>query len=239
MTEQLQTTKGHGWKLIHGDAFETLGSIWNNPIDFCFTSPSPYNLQSQSIGIGSELIVDDYIHNLIRLFEKVGNTLEFTGSLMVNMVDPYSPNKGSLFFLPEEFARMMLQRGWILNGKLIWQRPYSGNDPIHRRFRFDWEYIYWFSKNKNPYFNSYGAKYGSTSIFKYDRSGLGFPREILKMAIESCCPEQGIVLDPLCSTASTGEEALKLNRRFVGIEIIEEKYRIAEMNLRMAEETNT
>jgi hypothetical protein len=39
---------------------------------------------------------------------------------------------------------------------------------------------------------------------------------------------RGIVLDPFCGTASTGEVALKLGRHFIGIELYEENAQIAE-----------
>jgi hypothetical protein len=45
---------------------------------------------------------------------------------------------------------------------------------------------------------------------------------------------RGIVLDPFCGTASSGEVALKLGRHFIGIELYENNAQIAEDRCRQA-----
>jgi hypothetical protein len=45
---------------------------------------------------------------------------------------------------------------------------------------------------------------------------------------------RGIVLDPLCRTATSGEVALKLGRYFIGIALYEENAQIAEKRCRQA-----
>ena len=45
---------------------------------------------------------------------------------------------------------------------------------------------------------------------------------------------RGIVLDPFCGTATSGEVALKLGRHFIGIELYEENAQIAEDRCRHA-----
>jgi hypothetical protein len=46
---------------------------------------------------------------------------------------------------------------------------------------------------------------------------------------------RGIVLDPFCGTATSGEVALKLGRHFVGIELYENYALIAEERCRQAD----
>ncbi|MEW6556643.1 MAG: DNA methyltransferase [Elusimicrobiota bacterium] len=46
-----------------------------------------------------------------------------------------------------------------------------------------------------------------------------FPEEIPKMAIKSCCPSDGIVLDPFAGSGTTGKVALELNRKSILIEL--------------------
>jgi hypothetical protein len=45
---------------------------------------------------------------------------------------------------------------------------------------------------------------------------------------------RGIVLDPFCGTATSGEVALKLGRHFIGIELYENNVKIAEDRCRQA-----
>ena len=58
----------------------------------------------------------------------------------------------SLLMIPERFAIGMIDRGWILRNKIIWHKlnalPSSATD----RFTQDWEHIFFFTKNKQYYF---------------------------------------------------------------------------------------
>jgi DNA modification methylase len=218
------------WILFLGDANEIIPQhIQPNSIDLCFTSPSPYHYKGQPRGIGSESKITDYILNLVILFDNVKNVLKDDGNLFVNLVDPFSIDFGGMLFIPERIAQTMLMRGWICKGKIIWKRPWAGQKSDVKRFTVDWEYIYWLVKNRNSYFDYCNGDYGDTSIFDYKTQN-GFPKDFIKMLVRSSSPQNGVVLDPLCSTGLTGEVALSLNRKFIGIEILEEKYKYAKTN---------
>ena len=46
-----------------------------------------------------------------------------------------------------------------------------------------------------------------------------YPPELIEKPILSCCPEQGIVVDPFMGSGTTGEVAKLNNRRYVGLEL--------------------
>ena len=46
-----------------------------------------------------------------------------------------------------------------------------------------------------------------------------FPEELPKRAILSCCPENGIVLDPFAGSGTSLKVAKELNRKSIGIEL--------------------
>ena len=46
-----------------------------------------------------------------------------------------------------------------------------------------------------------------------------YPPELIEKPILSCCPEQGIVLDPFMGSGTTGEVAKLNNRRYIGLEL--------------------
>ena len=50
-----------------------------------------------------------------------------------------------------------------------------------------------------------------------------YPESIIRPLIESSCPPDGIVLDPFLGSGTTGVAAVKLGRKFIGIEL-EPKY---------------
>lgn len=58
-----------------------------------------------------------------------------------------------------------------------------------------------------------------------------FPPELVETPIKAGCPEGGIVLDPFFGSGTTGEVALQLGRRFIGIELNPNYIEIAERRL--------
>ena len=58
-----------------------------------------------------------------------------------------------------------------------------------------------------------------------------FPPELVETPIKAGCPENGIVLDTFFGSGTTGEVALKLGRKFLGIELKPEYIEIAERRL--------
>jgi hypothetical protein len=63
------------------------------------------------------------------------------------------------------------------------------------------------------------------------------PRKPVTVGWEPDLPaiRRGIVLDPFCGTATSGEVALKLGRHFIGIELYEENAQIAEERCHQAQ----
>ena len=46
-----------------------------------------------------------------------------------------------------------------------------------------------------------------------------YPPELIEKPILSCCPEQGIVIDPFMGSGTTGEVAKLNNRKYIGVEL--------------------
>lgn len=60
----------------------------------------------------------------------------------------------SLCMIPERFAIKMIENGWILRNKIIWHKRNCMPSSAKDRFTIDYEYIYFFTKNKKYYFNT-------------------------------------------------------------------------------------
>ena len=58
----------------------------------------------------------------------------------------------SLCNIPARFSIEMQNRGWILRNVIIWHKPSCLPSPVKDRFTVDFEYIFFFSKNKDYYF---------------------------------------------------------------------------------------
>lgn len=57
-----------------------------------------------------------------------------------------------LCMIPERFAIEMINRGWTLRNTIIWHKRNCMPTSVKDRFTVDFEYIFFFSKNKNYYF---------------------------------------------------------------------------------------
>jgi len=63
------------------------------------------------------------------------------------------PDK-TLTMIPMRFAIEMVNRGWILRNTIIWYKPNAMPCSVKDRFTVDFEYIFFFSKNKKYYFET-------------------------------------------------------------------------------------
>jgi DNA modification methylase len=59
-----------------------------------------------------------------------------------------------------------------------------------------------------------------------------YPSSLIETPIRAGCPEQGIVLDPFMGSGTTALEALKQNKKFVGIELNSDYIKIAEKRIK-------
>lgn len=59
----------------------------------------------------------------------------------------------SLVMIPFRFALEMVNRGWILRNTIIWHKPNCMPSSVRDRFTVDFEYLFFFSKNKKYFFN--------------------------------------------------------------------------------------
>lgn len=58
----------------------------------------------------------------------------------------------SLLLIPFRFAIEMSNRGWTVRNVIIWQKPNATPSSAKDRFTVDFEYLFFFSKNKKYYF---------------------------------------------------------------------------------------
>lgn len=126
-----------------------------------------------------DILIKGYVSKLCDIFSEVKRVLRKDGTCWVNISDCYGGFQGknagypdrkheranipqikrspktakSLLCVPEMFLLEMVKRGWLIRNKIIWKKnnvlPSSSKD----RFTNDWEYLYFFVKNKKYFFN--------------------------------------------------------------------------------------
>ena len=147
--------------------------------------------------------------------------------------ETYAPNRmgcgipdKSLCLIPELFVIEMARLGFIVRNKVIWHKPNQMPESAKDRFTNDFEMIYFFTKSKSYYFNQ--QKEGNRnkrSVWSINTKPFSkahfavYPEQLVKIMINSGCPENGIVLDPFMGSGTTAVVAKKLNRNFIGFEL--------------------
>jgi site-specific DNA-methyltransferase (adenine-specific) len=69
-----------------------------------------------------------------------------------------------LLMIPSRFAIEMINRGWTLRNTLIWHKDNAMPSPIKDRFTVDFEYVFFFSKNKKYYFETQREPHKEDSV---------------------------------------------------------------------------
>lgn len=123
--------------------------IENQSITTTITSPPYFNMKDygykNQIGFGQTY--QEYLNDLKSVFQKIYNVTKNNGTLWI-VVDTFKENS-KVIPLPFDLTTKLSDTGWMLQDIIIWKKdktvPWSGNGFVQRKF----EYILFFSKNKN------------------------------------------------------------------------------------------
>lgn len=216
--------------IIWGEAINEMDKFEPKSIDTIFTSPNPpfFHEQTNDHLVGGEETTADYLNHLIAIFNSCYRVLKDAGSLYVHMGDMHDDHEtGNLMLIPEQFAINMVKFGWIIRDNIIWHRTERIHESSYdkTRHRRDAERVFRFVKIPSAYFDTKGHSYYRSSVqsFPYDpRRGSGFPYELVDMAIKESCPRNGIILDPMAGSGTTGAVAKLNNRPYILIDMVKE-----------------
>lgn len=185
--------------------------------------------------LGREKTPEEFINNLVKLFEDAKRVLKDEGSLYVNIND--TCKDGAYQAVPQRFLIEMINRGWILNDEIIWTK----NNPKYsngKRSVRSHEYIFHFVKSKNFYYDDSwidkacnDAKpfsYGTDNLFPKLKSGIDFRDGVVNTSaattqyLRKKCEEKGFYLNhtsvfpeviaiiPILTTTRPGDIVLDL-----------------------------
>jgi len=230
--------------IIHGDCVEELKKLPDESIDLIFADP-PYNLQlknnlyrpdnSKVSGVDDDwdkfASFSEYDKFCITWLKDCRRVLKPTGSIWV--IGSYH----NIF----RVGNIMLDLGfWILND-VIWHKSNPMPNFLGTRFTNATETIIWCAKSKSckkytfnyKTMKEYNGGKQMTSVWRIGictgserlKNSDGKkahptqkPEELLKRIILSSSNENDIVLDPFFGTGTSGAVAVKLGRKFIGIE---------------------
>lgn len=141
-------------KIHNENCLETMSKMPDNFIQSIVTSPPYYNLRDYGVEkqIGIEKTHNEYLQNLMNVFNECKRVLKKDGICFVNIGDTYINN--SLIGIPDRFKILMIENGWICRNDIIWHKPNAIPQSVKNRFSNDYERIFMFTKSKDYKFNT-------------------------------------------------------------------------------------
>ncbi|MBL8891826.1 MAG: site-specific DNA-methyltransferase [Planctomycetaceae bacterium] len=140
--------------ILCGDARVVLDRLPANSVHTIVTSPPYFGQRDyQHDGqIGREKNADQYIDNLVAVFEAARRVLRPDGTLWLNLGDKYEDSR--LLGLPWRVALALAAEGWILRSDIIWHKPNAMPSAVKSRPTTDHEYVFLFSRESEYYYDA-------------------------------------------------------------------------------------
>lgn len=208
-------------KIIHGDVRVKLKELENSSVDCIVTSPPYWRLRDYGHNeqMGLEETPEEFIKNLCDVFDDCRRVLKDTGTLFVNLGDSYSHSnsistlgrrgfykdvkdltlrktkcmarKKSLVGIPAMFMVEMINRGWILRNKIIWQKTNVMPESVKDRFTNDYEEVFFFTKKGKYFFNKLYEPYAEKTLHAFKNGKIPNSHKYLEAGKSKCGMREG------------------------------------------------
>lgn len=226
LLESQRPTESADTNLHLGDCLEIIKTIPDNSIDLLLTDP-PYGIDFQSNHRTSTPKFDKLPNDKHEALGLLDKTLE--------LIEPkLKPNSHIYVFVSwkvlGEFKEVVGSRFNIKN-VLVWVKNNWSMGDMEGAYAQQYEMIIFAEKGRR---HLNGDR--DTNILQFDRvADLKHPTQkpvsLLKFLIEKSSQESETVLDPFMGSGSTCLAAKKLNRKYIGIEVDEQWYKLAHQRV--------
>jgi DNA modification methylase len=148
-------------QVIVGDARQQLATLPDASVDMVLTSPPYFRLRNYHVDgqLGLEREIEEWVTALRGIARQLDRVLVPTGSLWLNISDTYSTDdrqgagRKSLLLGPERLALALVQDGWLLRNKIVWQKANPMPSSVRDRLACTWESLYVFVKQPDYFFD--------------------------------------------------------------------------------------
>ena len=212
--------------LYNGDCLEVLKNIPDNSIDLIATDP-PYRTTSRGSCGGTGGILKDTLNMKGKVFShndvKISDWIKDVYRVLKEDRHCYiMTNNVNL----NEYLTVIKKAGFNIFKTLIWKKDNCITNPYYMDSH---EYIIFCRKGKAVRINNCGTK----SVLeipnpKNKTHPTEKPIDLMRILIENSSDEHDMILDPFMGTGSTGVACINTNRNFIGIELDERYFKIAE-----------
>jgi len=240
-------------KLLHGDCLEKLKDFGNNNVDLVITSP-PYNMRTRvrngkyTTREKSEHFSKKYqffddalpIDEFYKLHSEILKELLRVSKIVCYNFQIVTGSKEAFFKIIGDFNKQ-------IKDIIIWDKN-TGQPAMHSNILNScYEFILIMENDSVAGRHITNAKFKRgemNNILRVKRGkkvdgshGATFPEELVKELMLAFSNENDFILDPFMGTGTTGIVASKLNRSFIGIELTEEYYNLANNRIMLLNKT--
>lgn len=246
-------------QIILGDSFKILTKMKSESIDMVFADP-PYFLSNDGITCKGGKMVSVNKGTWDKLKSSAGKNIDEKHRFnrkWIKLCKRVLKSNGSIWISGTlhniySIGMALEQEGFKIINNITWQKTNPPPNLACRCFTHSTETILWARKNekKSRHFFNYtmikelnGGKQmkdvWSGSLTKKSEKTEGRhptqkPEYLLERIILASTEKEQIVMDPFCGSGTTGVEALKNGRKFIGIDNCEEYLQITQRRLEKA-----
>ena len=226
-------------KLINGNNLDVLSDIPDNSIDLILTDP-PYNISRKNnfeslnragIDFGDwdkNADLFTWIDKVPRIVKKGASIIIFNGWRNLNGI-----------------AERLEKNGFVVKDIIRWEKTNPMPRNRDRRYIVDYEFAIWAVEKHNKWiFNRQSSTYDRSEIKmpiasraekKFGAHPTQKPVKLMEELVMRHSNNNAIVLDPFMGSGSTGVAAINTNRDFIGIELDQTYFKIAENRINEAQ----
>ena len=152
-------------QIIVEDVRSALSLIPEGTVQTCITSPPYWGLRDYGHEgqLGLESTSDEYVSNMVSVFQQVWRVLAEDGTLWLNLGDSYGSKK-QLSGIPWRIALALQSAGWCLRQDIIWAKPNPMPESVTDRCTKAHEYLFLLTKNAKYFFDSVAIKEPSMAL---------------------------------------------------------------------------
>ena len=248
-------------QIFNESCLDTMSRMEDNYLDLVVTSPPYFNAREYS----QYESVKTYMDTMKAIFTEVERTLKECRFCAVNISPVIAPRESRdkesrRIPLPFYFVPMMEEIGFKFMEDIIWVKPEGAvfnraghSFPLNRRpYTYKpniiTEYILVFKTHAEKNIEHY-TKEGSTISKYFDRTNVWemnpetqskhsapFPEALPSKIVSYYSYEGDVVYDPFLGSGTTAKVAKEMNRKYIGSEINEDYFKIAQKRLAQTQE---
>ena len=227
----------NNYRIFNRDSLEFIKRMRDNSVDFIFTDP-PYNISKYSTGnikfnhrsdINNDIANWDkdfdpinYRDDFLRILKPNGNIFAFTSYNMIGrwheIFDPLFDTFQYFIWHKTNPTPKFKKAGFLNSCEMIvcmWNRGHT-----------------WNFKKQSEMHNFFESPICmKPERLQNPKHPTQKPIQLLKHIIQIATNENDVIFDPFMGVGSTGVAALRLNRKFIGIEIDEIYFRATKKRL--------